>query len=85
MEVVSIALNEEHRNMQVNDAKNKKHAIQVQARTNAEEIEPSRKYASLNNFTIWKNNTSPEARILSPFRTPLNASTLFVLSSVIFW
>ena len=52
MEVVSIALNEEHRNMQVNDAKNKnkKHAIQVQARTNAEEIEPSRKYASLNNF-----------------------------------
>ena len=50
MEVVNIALNEEHRNMQVNDAKNKKHAIQVQARTNAEEIEPSRKYASLNNF-----------------------------------
>ena len=28
------------------------------------------------NFTIWKNNTSPEARILSPFRTPLNPSTL---------
>ena len=27
-------------------------------------------------FTIWKNNTSPEARILSPFRTPPNASTL---------
>ena len=26
-------------------------------------------------FTIWKNNTSPEARILSPFRTPPNAST----------
>ena len=27
-------------------------------------------------FTIWKNNTSPEARILSPARTPSNASTL---------
>ena len=27
-------------------------------------------------FTIWKNNTSPEARILSPFVTPLNPSTL---------
>ena len=31
---------------------------------------------SVPEYRIWKNNTSPEARILSPFRTPPNASTL---------
>ena len=36
-------------------------------------------------LTIWKNNTSPQARILSPFRTPPNASTLLVASFLVFF